>query len=141
VTVFVDTNVILYAAIPDSPPAPACVRILEAALEGRLNGVTSTSVLEEVLHVELRTSALDLRGVAGLAYGMFTPLLPVTDEVMKLALELGEPGLGSNDRVHVASCRLNDIDVIVSADRGFDSVAGLRRVDPLDDAAVTALIG
>ena len=110
-------------------------------LDGRVDGATSTSVIEEVLHVELRTTALDLRGVAGLAYRMFTPLLPVTDGVMKLALELSEPGLGSNDRVHVATCRLNDIDVIVSADRGFDSLAGLRRVDPLDEAAVTALVG
>ena len=110
-------------------------------LDGHVDGVTSTAVLEEVLHVELRTTTLDLRGVAGLAYGMFTPLLAVTDEVMKAALELGEPVLGSNDRVHVATCRLNAIDVIVSADRGFDAVEGLRRVDPLDADAVAALVG
>lgn len=110
-------------------------------LDGQVEGAISTSVLEEVLHVELRTTTLDLRGVAGLAYGMFTPLLPVTDEVMKLALGLGELALGSNDRVHVATCRLNEIDVIVSADRGFDSVSGLRRVDPLDADAVAALVG
>ena len=110
-------------------------------LDGHVNGVTSTAVLEEVLHLELRTTTLDLRGVAGLAYGMFTPLLPVTDEVMTAALELGERALGSNDRVHVATCRVNGIDVIVSADRGFDSVTGLRRVDPLDEGAVAALVG
>lgn len=110
-------------------------------LDGHVNGVTSTAVLEEVLHLELRTTTLDLRGVAGLAYGMFTPLLPVTDEVMTAALELGERALGSNDRVHVATCRLNAIDVIVSTDRGFDVVDGLRRVDPLDADAVGALLG
>lgn len=110
-------------------------------LDGRVDGATSSSVLEEVMHVELRTTALDLRGVAGLAYAMFTPLLPVTDEVMKAALELGTPALGSNDRVHVATCRLNEIEVIVSADRAFDSVTGLRRVDPLDEEAVSALVG
>jgi predicted nucleic acid-binding protein len=103
--------------------------------------VTSTAVLEEVLHVELRTTTLDLQGVAGLAYGMFTPLLPVTDQVMKVALELGELALGSNDRVHVATCCLNAIEVIVSADRGFDAVEGLHRVDPLDADAVGALLG
>ncbi len=103
--------------------------------------MTSTAVLEEVLHVELRTTKLDLRGVAGLAYGIFTPLLAVTDDVMKAALELGEPGLGSNDRVHVATCRLNGIEVIVSADGGFDGADGLRRVDPLDADAVAALLG
>lgn len=106
-----------------------------------MDGVTSTAVLEEVLHVELRTTTLDLRGVAGLAYGMLTPLLSVTDEVMKVALELGVPALGANDRVHVATCRLNQIEVIVSSDRGFDALEGLRRVDPLDADAVAALVG
>ena len=117
------------------------MRILDAVLDGHVDGVTSTAVFEEVLHVELRTTSLDLRGVAGLAYWMFTPLLPVTDEVMKVALELGELALGSNDRVHVARCRLKTIEVIVSADRGLDAVDGLRRVDPLDADAVAALVG
>jgi predicted nucleic acid-binding protein len=133
--------VILYAAAPDSRPAAACLRILDAVLDGRLAGQTSTAVIEEVLHVELRGSRLDLRGAAGVAYSMLTPLLPVTDEAIKLALALDTPALGANDRVHVATCRLNGIDEIVSADRGFDSVPGLRRLDPLDDEAVTALIG
>lgn len=76
-----------------------------------------------------------------MADGMFTPLLAVTDEVMKAALELGEPVLGSNDRVHVATCRLSAIEVIVSAGREFGAVEGLRRVDPLDADAVAALVG
>ena len=132
---------IAYAAVPDSRPAAACVRILDAVIDGRVAGRTSTAVIEEVFHVELRASRLDLRGAAGVAYSMLTPLLPVTDEAMKLALALDTPALGATDRVHVATCRLNGIETIVSADRGFDSVPGLRRVDPLDDAAVTALIG
>ena len=37
--------------------------------------------------------------------------------------------------------RLNEIGVIVSTARGFDLFTGLRRVDPLDEAAVTALVG
>jgi hypothetical protein len=30
---------------------------------------------------------------------------------------------------------------VISADRGFDGVGGLRRVDPLDDEAVAELCG
>lgn len=118
-----------------------CVGIRDAVLDGRVAGRTSTAVIEEVLQVELRSTRLDLRGAAGVAYAMLTPLLPVTDDVMKLALALDTPALGANDRVHVATCRLNAIDTIVSADRSFDSVRGFRRVDPLDDEAVTSLIG
>lgn len=50
------------------------------------------------------------------------------------------PGLGANDRVHVATSRANDIPAIVSADRAFDGVPGLRRIDTLDTAAVGRLI-
>lgn len=140
-SVFVDANVVLYAAVPDNPPAPACIRLLDAVLDGRLDGKTSTSVIEEVFHVELRSTELDLRGVAGVAYAMFTPLLAVTDETIKLALDLDARTLGSNDRVHAATCRLNGIDTIVSVDRGFDGVDGLSRIDPLDTDAVARLLG
>lgn len=140
-SVFVDANVVLYAAVPDNPPAPACIRLLDAVLDGRLDGKTSTAVIEEVFHVELRSTELDLRGVAGVAYAMFTPLLAVTDETIKLALDLDLRTLGSNDRVHAATCRLNGIDTIVSVDRGFDGVDGLSRIDPLDTDAVARLLG
>lgn len=132
---------ILYAALPDDPAGPPCIRILEAALDGRLEASTSTAVIEEVLHVELRATGIDLTGVAGVAYSMFTPLLPVTDDVVKHALELRLPTLGANDRVHASTCRLNGIATIVSADRGFDGVADLERIDPLDRDAVEALLG
>ena len=131
---------ILYAAVPDEGASPACQRIVDSVLGGRLSGETSTAVLEEVLHVELRSTRVDFKGVAGLAYAMFTPLLSVTDETMKLALELDVPALGANDRVHAATCRLNGIGTIVSADRGFDSVPELYRVDPLDTEAVDMLL-
>jgi predicted nucleic acid-binding protein len=42
--------------------------------------------------------------------------------------------------VHVATSRANDIPAIVSADRAFDGVPGLRRIDTLDTAAVGRLI-
>lgn len=71
---------------------------------------------------------------------MFTPLLAVTDEVIGLALELDARRIGANDRVHVATCRVHGLGTIVSADRGFDAVQGLRRVDPLDTSAVAALL-
>ncbi len=43
------------------------------------------------------------------------------------------------DALYVASALNRGIDAIVSADRAFDSIRGLERVDPLDFAAVRAL--
>jgi len=69
-----------------------------------------------------------------------SPLIAVTDEVIQLALELDAPRIGANDRVHVATCRVHGVDTIVTADRGFDSIEALRRVDPLDTVAVGGLL-
>ena len=67
-------------------------------------------------------------------------MLPVTDEAFRRALDLDAPELDTNDRVHVGTCLVNEIDVIVSADRSFDGVKRLRRVDPLDDRARRRLL-
>lgn len=53
---------------------------------------------------------------------------------------LDAPRLGANDRLHVGTCFVNGIESIVTADRGFDSVRGIRRVDPLDAAARRRLL-
>lgn len=136
-TFFVDANVVVYAAT-DGPYHDACATLLAAVAEGAA-ARTSTAVLEEVWHVELSGRVGDVTGLARRAHTLFTPLLPVTDEVFATALTLRHAGLGSNDRIHVATCALNGIDAIVSADRDFDEVRGLRRVDPLDERAVLRL--
>jgi predicted nucleic acid-binding protein len=136
---FVDTNVVVYAAT-DGPYREACLRILEAAAHGA-EARTSTAVLEEAWHVELSGRAGDLAGLAANAYTVFTPLLAVTDEIVDAALHLKAAGIGANDRIHVATCALNGIDTIVSADTGFDGVRGIRRVDPLDTRPVARLFG
>lgn len=140
-TFLVDTNVILYALVEATPAfAASCRRLLDAVVDGRAPGVTSAAVLEEVLHVSATIPDERFRATAGIAYAMFTPLLPVTDDIIRRALDVDHPGLGANDRVHVATCRANDIPAIVSADRAFDGVPGLRRIDPLDTSSVDRLI-
>ena len=135
---FVDANVVVYAAT-DGPYHDACATLLAAVADGA-EGRTSTVVLEEVWHVELAGHVGDVAGLARRAHTVFTPLLPVTDEVFATALTLRHAELGSNDRIHVATCALNGIDTIVTADRDFDTVRGLRRVDPLDGRAITRLL-
>ena len=66
------------------------------------------------------------------------PLRP--DDVM-LALRVYEAsrGLNARDAAFAAVALNRGIDVILSPDRHFDEVPGLRRVDPADSAAVAAL--
>jgi predicted nucleic acid-binding protein len=138
-TFFVDANVVIYGAVA-SPYRSPCLAILEAVASGRADGRTSTAVLEEIWHVELSGRAGDLEGLARRAYTLFTPLLPVADEAFPHAFALDTGKLGANDRLHVGTCLAHGIGVIVSADRDFDEVGAIRRIDPLDGAAVQRLL-
>jgi predicted nucleic acid-binding protein len=138
VTFFVDANVLLYAAADCEQQEP-CAEVLRAIVAGA-DGRTSAAVLEEVWHIERSGRLGHLDGLAERAYRLFSPLLPVTDEAFGRALLLDAPQLGANDRLHVGTCRVHGIESIVTADRGFDGVRGVRRVDPLDAGARRRLL-
>jgi predicted nucleic acid-binding protein len=131
VTFFVDANVMIYSAVP-SAYRDGCIEILEAIARAEVDGRTSTAALEEVWYIERSGRVGKLDGLTKRAYTLFTPLLPVTDQAFLLALTVEAPHLGTNDRLHVGTCIANEMNVIVSADAGFDRVRGLSRVDPLD---------
>ncbi|MCL4289722.1 MAG: type II toxin-antitoxin system VapC family toxin [Thermoleophilia bacterium] len=137
---FVDANIVVYAA-SDSPYRQPCLDILGAVARGEAVGLTSTAALEEVWHIELSGRLGRLEGMTRRAYSVFAPLLAVTDSTFDRALALPAPGLGANDRLHVATCLEHEIGTIVSADAGFDGAPGLRRVDPLDLRGLRRLLG
>ena len=138
-TFFVDANVVIYGAV-DSPVREPCLAILEAVARREADGRTSTAVLEEVWHVELSGRAGVLDGLAQRAYTLFTPLLTVADQAFRHALALDAVRLGANDRLHVGTCLAHGIDIVLTADRDFDQVTGITRVDPFDPAAVEGLL-
>ena len=138
-TFLVDANVIVYAAIPSRYREP-CLEVLAAIAAGKADGKVSTAVFEEVWHLELSGRVGPIRGLAERAYRAFTPLLPVTDDIVARALRLDGKRLGSTDRIHLATALANGIDTIVSADSDFDHVRAIRRVDPLDDRAIARLL-
>jgi predicted nucleic acid-binding protein len=138
-TFFVDANIVVYSRVP-SDFRDACLEILESIARGEVEGRTSTAVLEEVWYVEVSGKAGRLDGLTERAYTILTPLLPVTDDAFRLARSLDAPKLGPNDRLHAGTCLAHEIEVVVSADQGFDGVRGIRRVDPLDDRARRRLL-
>lgn len=130
--VFVDANVVVYARSGEPDLREGCLESLDSIAAGELDGRTSVAVLEEIWHLELRGRPAGLGGIARNAYVLFTPLLAVTDEIVRDALALEASALGSNDRIHAATCRAYGIDVVLSVDAAFDELGWLRRVDPRD---------
>jgi hypothetical protein len=135
VTLFIDTAVIMYAAGADHPLRAACRAVLDRVAGGDFDAVISVEVVQEIVH---RFRALRQPGRAASitsdALDLFAPVLPVTHAVVRRIPELVEhyPNLAARDLVHVATCQHEGIRDIVSPDRGFDQVDGIRRIDPSD---------
>lgn len=140
VLAFIDAAVIAYTRY-DAPQRPACTEIMSWVAEGRLLAATSVLVIEEVWHLEHRGRPPLPEGTARLAAELFPALLSVTPEHLRAALTSTSPGLGTADRLHAAVAINAGCEVIVTTDRAFNGLDGLRRVDPLDTDAVKALVG
>jgi predicted nucleic acid-binding protein len=132
--VFVDTNVFMYCLGTDHPMKRPCQRIVQAMADGKLPGVIDTEVLQEILY---RYRAIG-RMVVGLeaarhATTLVTEVLPVRKQEMIKAMELLESDahFEVRDAIHAAAALLAGITDVLSVDRVFDRVPGLRRVDPV----------
>lgn len=135
-TAFIDTSVIMYAAGGEHSDRAACRRVLERVADGSIDTVTSTEVVQEILHrfargrrdvgVRMARSVLDL----------FDELIPIDRQSIAGAVSLyaDHPQLSARDALHVATCVDNAIGEIVSVDSGFDAVAEVRRIEPSEIA-------
>ena len=125
----------MYAAGKVHPLRDASAQVIRRVRDGRLDGVISAEVVQEILHrfVAIRQPELGAQ-LARDALDLFSPVLPVTHAVMDRmpALIEGYPSLSARDLVHVATCLEHGIATIVSPDRGLDVVTDIRRVDPVD---------
>ncbi|HEY0512283.1 MAG TPA: type II toxin-antitoxin system VapC family toxin [Thermoanaerobaculia bacterium] len=130
-TVFLDTNVFLYASGAQHPLKAASQRVLERVGDGDLEAVSSTEVVQEILHVlnrrGLRESALKL---ARHTIELLDPLLPVTQADISVACDLMDrhPLLPTRDAIHAATMLNNGISDIITADGHFEDVRGIRRL-------------
>lgn len=143
-TIFVDTAVMMYAGGRPHPLRAPCRDILGHVAAGRIDGVTSAEVVQEILH---RFSALELRSIGAQmardTLDLYAPVIPITHEVMARMPPLFDdyPALTARGLVHVATCQAEGISSILTPDAGFDDVRLVDRVPPDDAAAVGRVLG
>jgi predicted nucleic acid-binding protein len=134
VTVFVDTSVLMYAAGAEHPLRDPCRQIIDAISDRSVDAATSTEVIQEILHraVAMRR-ADDGIALANQVIDLFAPVLPITHALIRRVPDLiaRYPLLDVRDAVHIATCIHEGITEIISADRDYDQVVELRRIDPL----------
>jgi predicted nucleic acid-binding protein len=133
--VFIDTNVPMYAAGKSHHLKEPCQRVILAIAKGELNAVTDTEVFQEILYRYLH---LGERKKGFQVFDHFHRLmagnvLAMEEEDIWKARQLAEQNarLSLRDLFHLAVMFRHNITKIVTADKDFDSVPEIQRIDPL----------
>ena len=117
----------------EHPEREPCRKLLDMAASGRLETVTSSEVLQEVLYIRLRRGSR-ADAVAAIQYiqSMLEEILPVTGEDILGACDLlsSNPALDCRDAVHASVAKRNGVKQIVTVDGDFENIKGLRRLTP-----------
>ncbi len=132
--VMLDSNIPMYAVGREHPYKLPCQEILRHAAAGDLNAVTNTEVHQEILHRYLAQGmGAKARGVSERFQTAVPAVLPVSLREIERSRDLcaNYPELPARDLVHVAVMLSHGIRVIISADRHFDQVSEVTRLDPL----------
>ena len=132
---FIDANIFLYAVGADSPHRESSRKVLTAAGDGTLDAVTSSEVLQEILHVRTHHMGVEdaVRAVRAAA-NLVAEVLPVTREDVLEACTLAErhPKLDARDALHAAVMKNAGLTLLISIDAAFDAIHTLKRIGPKD---------
>lgn len=132
--IFIDTNIPMYAAGKPNVYKDRCKEIITWVASGQLDVVTDAEVFQEILyryfHIRRMKSGRQIFAEFKL---IMDTVLPVRSEEVFLAEALLKtyPEIPPRDLLHVAVMRLNGVQEILSADKDFDSIEGIKRLDPL----------
>ena len=132
--VFIDANIPIYAAGRDHPYKEPCARIFRMIAENPARFVTSAEVLQELVHHYMRSGRWGLgrevlKGFAELMHGRIEPV-SVQDVLIAADLADGLQGVSARDLFHAAVMRRLETTRLISADRDFDQIDGIERLDP-----------
>lgn len=141
--IVLDTTVLVYAVGDDHELRDPARAIVEAVEGGGIQATTTVEAIQEFVHVRARRrDRSDAAGLGRAFLALLSPLLRPSEEDLVAGLELFErdEALGAFDAVLAASTVAAGADALVSADRSFADVRGLRWVD-LGADEVGALLG
>ncbi|MEX2598730.1 MAG: type II toxin-antitoxin system VapC family toxin [Dehalococcoidia bacterium] len=133
-TIFIDTNVPIYAAGRPHPLKQPCIEVLQWASVQPMAFVTDAEVLQELLHrylsLRLWPQGKDvLEWFADLMEGRIEPV-HAADVRQAAQLAGGLRQLSGRDLLHAAVMQRVGVNRMVSADAGFDGLPGVERLDP-----------
>lgn len=136
--IVLDTTVLLYTVGGDHPLRAPCADLVEAVRLGELEATTTSQVVQEFAHVRARRRGdrVEAARLAGSFVRLLAPLLPVSAPALSVGLGLfrEHPGLGAFDCVLAGATLEAAATALVSSDRAFSGVPGLRHLLPGGEA-------
>lgn len=134
----VDVNVVMYSEGREHIYRDSCKMIMDSVDTWPNEFAIDTETLQEILHVYSGRGELE-KGLAVTErlLNLFSDIIPITATEIATAIRLMATSrdLDARDAIHVAVVMEHGLEGIVSADRDFDRIPGLRRIDPMDLAA------
>ncbi len=133
-TFFIDSNVFFYAKIMDKEYGKDCARILNAIADGGLKAVTSSLTIIEIANA-LRKYGLgsEVKKVVDALFSLDLNVFSVDPVDVRIAAEIFEEiGISPYDCTHVAIMKKAKTNKIISADKEFDKIPWIKRLDPKD---------
>lgn len=125
--IFVDTNVFMYAVGREHPLRGSARSFFLEQLAAGEGLVTSTEVLQELLHAYLPVDRLDtLDAALTLARERARQIWRVEVDDVLLARDLvgAHPGLGARDLLHLACCTRRGVERLKTYDRALAAAFG-----------------
>ena len=133
-----DANVIIYAEGGEHIYRRPCQNIMEQVKVWPDDYAIDIEALQEILYFYSRRGELEKgTGIVERLLSHIPHMIPITaaEIVMAMHLLAETPGLSARDAIHAAVVIGQGLEGIISADRDFDRIAGLRRFDPVEVAA------
>jgi predicted nucleic acid-binding protein len=143
--IVLDTTVLVYAKGAEHPLRDPCRDLIEEIANGSLEATTSVEAIQEFAHIRARRRTREDAADLARAYvELLSPLLEIDGATLRDGLALFErtAAVGAFDAVLAAGAIAAGAEALVSADRGFAGIAGIRHVIPDADgiAALAATI-
>lgn len=131
--ILLDTTILVYALGSEHSLREPSRRLLAAVRDGKIVATTTIGVIEEFVHVfsRRRPRATAAEFARRYAIGL-SPLLVAGEAELEQGLRLFErhDHLGAFDAVLAAVALTAGADALVSADRSFAGIRGLRHIEP-----------
>jgi uncharacterized protein len=139
--ILLDTSILLYFMGSGHPLRERSRLLIQAHEDGRISAATTIEAIQEFAHVHARRRSRAVSVIRARHWISALDLIAVDAWDLEMGLSLFEqlPRLGAFDAVLAAVALNHNVEALVSADRAFGDVPGLRWVDP-GSPALDALI-